>query len=174
MPRCSTPVATMLLLLAATAALAPGCASQDAGVTVSQFQQLKWLEGAWRGSGGAYAAFYEEYRSIDDSTIHMRSFSDSTLQAATDSSRFELRQGVVVSSRDGQTQYQAVMVQPDRIQFRRPGATSGGFTYTRNTPDQWTATLHPSAPGGAETVYVMRRLGPPVTAPGPAAEAQDR
>jgi hypothetical protein len=127
-------------------------------VTVAQFKQLKWLEGAWLGSGGNYPAFYEEYRAVDDSTIQMRAFSDSTFRKPTDSSRIELRGGIV--SQRGGSQYTASLVQPDRIQFLPPGAARGGFTFTRVSADQWTATLHPSAPGGRETVYVMRRLRP--------------
>jgi hypothetical protein len=129
-------------------------------VTVAQFRELGWLEGSWRGSGGGYSGFYEEYRAIDDSTIRMRAFSDSTFQTPTDSSRFELRDGVVVNTKGGQPKYRAVLVQADRIQFRPIGATAGGFSFKRDTPDQWTATLHPSTPGGAETVYVMQRIRP--------------
>ena len=152
------PAAPLLLIIGL--ALPPDLPGQQPApkVTVAQFKQLKWLEGAWLGSGGNYPAFYEEYRVLDDSTIQMRAFSDSTFRKATDSSRIELRGGVV--SQRGGSQYTASLLQPDRIQFLPPGATRGGFTFTRVAADQWTATLHPSAPGGRETVYVMRRLRP--------------
>jgi hypothetical protein len=35
----------------------------------SDFQKLRWLEGAWRGSDGGRGAFYEGYRFIDETTI---------------------------------------------------------------------------------------------------------
>ena len=128
-------------------------------VTLAQFRQLGWLHGAWLGGGGAYPAFYEEYRAVDDSTIQMRAFSDSTFHTVTDSSRIELRGGVVYN-RGSRSQYTAVLLQPERIQFLPPGASRGGFSFARVSADQWTATLHPSAPDGRETVYVMRRLRP--------------
>ena len=46
------------------------------------------------------------------------------------------------------------------VHFVREGAARGGFTCTRQSADQWTATLHASTPGGNETVYVMRRMRP--------------
>jgi len=66
-------------------------------VTREQFRQLEWIAGTWRGSGGAYPAFFEEYRILNDTTIKMRSFSDSTLRVATDSSTIEWRNGSVQS-----------------------------------------------------------------------------
>ena len=149
----------VLLLIA----IAVACSSREpeqqteqpapAPVTVSldEFRQLQWIAGAWRGSGGAYAAFYEEYRLVDDSTIQMRAFADSTFGAANDSSRIELRNGTVRSG-----DYVVVALTPDSIRFAQTGR--GGHTFTRTSADEWTATLHPSTTGGQATVYIMRRL----------------
>lgn len=130
---------------------------QAAPATLAQFRELDWLSGRWRGSGGAYPAFFEEYRLINDSTILMRGFADSTFRAATDSSWIELRKGIV-SKRGERAPSVAIELSTGRVRFAREGSERGGFTWTRVSPDQWTATLHPVTPGGAETVYVMRRM----------------
>jgi hypothetical protein len=126
-------------------------------VTRAQFADLQWITGTWRGSGGAYQAFFEEYRAIDDSTLGMRAFSDSTLRVATDSSTIEWRNGTI-QGRGGSSSYIVVELAPGSVRFMRAGATSGGHTFTRVSDDEWTATLHPGSPDGQPTVYTMRRI----------------
>ena len=74
---------------------AQGVAQEPAPVTLEQFRQMQWIVGSWRGSGGAYPSFFEEYHAVDDSTIQMRALSDSTFRAATDSSWIEFRNGAI-------------------------------------------------------------------------------
>jgi hypothetical protein len=144
-------ILTLILPVSLTAHLQPQ------RTTLAQFQELRWLSGAWRGSGGGYAAFFEEYRIVNDSTIQMRAFADSTFRAATDSSTIEWRNGMVFNRGSGARSI-AVEVRPGSIHFMREGASRGGFTFARVSADQWTATLHPSTADGHETVYVMRRV----------------
>lgn len=146
------PVASIIVLGACRAA------SQSPAATVSreQFKQLEWIAGTWRGSGGAYPAFFEEYRFVDDTTIRMRAFADSTLRTVTDSSVIAWRDGKI-QSRDNVV----VEFSPTSVRFKRPSATAGGHTFTRVSADEWTATLHPAQSGGQATVYVMRRIGAP-------------
>ena len=136
-----------------------GQQAEPAPVTVSlaESQQLHWIAGTWRGSGGAYPSFFEEYRVLEDSTIQMRSFSDSTLSVTSDSSRIEWRNGTI-RSRGGERAYAAVDFTATSIRFARPGVALGGYTFTHKSTDEWIATLHPSRPGGQATVYTMRRL----------------
>ena len=138
--------------------VAIACAKPRIDVTVEQFKQLQWIVGTWRGSGGNYASFFEEYRIIDDSTIAMRSFSDSTLAVATDSSTIELRGGEIRSRSADGSYYDASEFTPTSILFMRPGATTGGHTFFLVSDGEWTATLHPSDPQGQPTVYTMRRI----------------
>ena len=146
-------VGVILMLLAVT-----GCEAQHrASVTRPQFQSVRWLVGVWRGSGGAYPAFFEEYRLLNDSTIRMRAFTDSTLSVISDSSTIAWRDGAV-ESRSARSVYEAVEVTPTSIRFARQGAERGGHTFTRVSADEWTATLDPATPDGQPTVYVMRRL----------------
>jgi hypothetical protein len=126
-------------------------------VTLEQFSRLKWLAGAWQGSGGAYPAFFEEYRVIDDSTIAMRSFAGADLSKVTDSARIEFRNGTVYHRGHGAPKV-AVELSGSTVQFVPEGAPRGGFTFSRQSADLWTATLHSAQVGGHETVYLMRRL----------------
>ena len=161
------PYFAMLALAACTAAektdgdqsAAVTAQSTLASVTLQEFQQLRWIEGVWRGSGGNYPSFFEEYRVLDDSTIRMRAFSDSTRATVTDSSTIEWRNGSV-RSRSERSSYDAIEVTPVSIRFRRPGESQGGHTFQQVSPNEWTATLHPLQPQGQATVYVMRRIGP--------------
>lgn len=147
------------IALLACSSREPGQQAAPAPVTVSlaEFQQLHWIAGTWRGSGGAYAAFFEEYRVLDDSTIQMRGFSDSTLSVTNDSSRIEWRNGTIRSG-GGERGYVAVEFTATTIRFARPGVPLGGHTFAHKSADEWTATLHPSRPDGTTTVYTMRRL----------------
>jgi hypothetical protein len=138
-------------------ATTPQSAGAPAAVSLDAYQQVQWIAGRWLGSGGAYPAFYEEYRIVDDSTIQMRAFPDSTFTAATDSSWMELRNGEV-RKRGNNRAYVVIAISADSIRFAVPGMKQGGHTFTHTSADEWTATLHPSGSGGRATVYTMRRL----------------
>ena len=149
-------IGTLLALLVLPVAIA--CKKPGLDVTPEQFQQLQWIVGTWRGSGGNVDSFFEEYRTIDDSTIGMRSFADSTLAVISDSSTIELRDGVVRSRGADGSYYTGSEFTPSSIRFMRTGATSGGHTFSLVSDGEWTATLHPSEPQGEATVYTMRRI----------------
>ena len=150
----------LLIAFTLTLSLAPNAQEPQpsaVNVTRQQFRQLQWIAGSWRGSGGAYPAFFEQYRVVNDSTIGMRSFSDSTFRIATDSSVVEWRNGRV-QSRSARSTYIAVVFTPSTVRFARPGIAGGGHTFARVSADEWTATLHPGSPSGRPTVYTMRRI----------------
>lgn len=128
-----------------------------AHVTLEQFRKLRWLSGAWRGSGGAYPSFFEDYRVVDDSTIKQRSFTDLSLTKVSDSVSIEWRGGVVYDRGAGPASV-AVELTGNSVHFVPPGTGKGGFTFSRQSADLWTATLHPSTPGGQATIYLMRRI----------------
>lgn len=147
-----------VLLLATAAAVAPAVrpvSAQTADprpvtVTRTQFAGLRWLEGAWRGSGGSYAAFFEDFRWLDDSTVARRTFADSTLQEATETSEMVLRNGMLYTVRNGTRGAPAVLLSGDSLQF-------GPRTlWVRRSNDHWTAIL-----GGGRVVYELRRYRRP-------------
>jgi hypothetical protein len=147
----------ILLALGAVLATSVAGAQTQAKATRTSFKRLQWIVGSWRGSGGAFPSFFEEYRLVNDSTIQMRAFSDSTFRTATDSSMIEFRNGGI-SSRNARSSYVAIEVTPTSIRFIRPGMTTGGHTFSRVSADEWKATLHPAASGGAAVIYVMKRV----------------
>jgi len=151
---------TQLVLLSALL-LAPGAATAQqpapATVTLEQFKRLGWLAGVWQGSGGAYPAFFEEYRVLDDSTIAMRGFPSADLSKVSDSARIEFRDGMVYHRSEGGRNV-AVQLTASTVYFVPVGASRGGFTFSRQSADLWTATLHSAKEGGRETIYLMRRL----------------
>lgn len=148
------PSAAALLLGSIAISCTPKQA-QPPTVSVADFQQLRWLEGTWRGSGPGYPAFFEAYRVLDDSTMLMKSFTDSTLSVVNDSSVIALRGGTV-SSRSARSRYVVTELSAHRVRFVREGSTLG-HTFERVSDDQWTATLHAADAGGRATVYQMRR-----------------
>jgi len=150
-----------VLAIVASIAFAGSCGgaadSQPQQVSLEEFRRLGWIVGKWEGSGGAYPSFFEDYEWLDDSTMRQRNFPDSTFAAASDSSWIEWRGGRV-ANRSASSRSEGMLVAADSVQFRRAGATLGGYTWTKNSADQWTARIHAATEGGAETVYVLRRV----------------
>ena len=128
-----------------------------AQVTREQFAQLRWLEGTWRGSGASgteQAPFYERYRVVDDTTMAMESFSDSTLTTRTGESRIVLTGGRVLNRETGGDRSSgAVKVDASSIDFV---PVNRGFTYSWRrgaTKDEWTAVIG----AAGDRTYTMRR-----------------
>src|SRR5687767_16020153 len=59
--------------------------------TADDFRRLRWLAGRWQGFQPDGGKFYEEYRVVNDSTLAMFSYPDSTFGTPSDSSRVQLR-----------------------------------------------------------------------------------
>jgi hypothetical protein len=163
--------------LAALVVALPGCGEPEAGdvgseaapqsesaipapVTAEQFASLSWLIGEWRGSGGQYPAFYESYRRVNDSTIQMKAWADSTFAVATDSSEIAWRAGVVQSSGGGSVQNVLVRISGDSLHFAKVTGQGGDFVWARETPDRWTAILSPARAGDEPTIYRLERIRP--------------
>lgn len=150
----------MLSIALAATFRAEAQVAQPATVTAPQFASLRWLIGAWRGSGGQYPAFYEEYGWLNDSTIWQRSFPDSTFTKASDSSTVEIRAGRVTMSSGGRVQYDAIQLRGDTLRFARRGATVGGFAWLRESATLWIAVLDPPRGSTTPTIYRMARVRP--------------
>lgn len=113
--------------------------------TSADFQALRYLEGDWRGSGYEGGPFYESYRFVNDSTIEMTAWTDSTMTTAREHSQYMLRDGVIRTA-DGA---RLVRVDEDGHHFQ---AASYGWTFRQVGPDRWTARVGPS------TIYTMDRM----------------
>lgn len=153
-----------MVVFAATACLAGNAdreSPRSAQVSPVAFQDLRWLEGQWRGtSTGASAGekpFYEGYRFVDDSTIVTHHYLDSTLATVTDTGVVLLRGGEVVHQGGGAT-WAATRVGPGIIEFEPREAASNSIAWARNPDSGWTATLQ--AGNATPIVYRMERVGP--------------
>lgn len=140
--------AALALLIASPLALRAQSADP---IPVSQqaFDSLRWLEGAWRGSGGGYDAFFEDFRWVDDSTVLRHSYADSTLARVTETSEIRLRDGKAHQWRDGERRAGVVLLRNDSLQF------SSGVLWIRRSDDHWTAIL-----ANGRTTYELRRHTP--------------
>lgn len=142
------------------AAPATTAAVRPAAVSAEQFASLTWLIGDWRGAGGQYPAFFESYRMLNDSTIQMKAWADSTFTVATDSSEIALRAGIVQSSGGGKVQNVLVRMSGDSLDFAKVTGQGGDFVWAKETADRWVAVLGPARAGDEPTVYRMERARP--------------
>lgn len=127
-----------------------------ARVSRADLAGLRWLEGRWRGSGGSYPAFYEQYAFSGDSAIVKRGYPDSTFATPGDSSVIRLR-GDSLLSESERTRYLAIALAADSVVFAPLGNAANGFIWRRTSDTTWLATLTQS--GRAVTEYRMTRIG---------------
>lgn len=135
----------------------PAAESPLAGTyTPADFAHLRWLEGSWRGTMPSGGFFYERYHFVDDSTIVMHSYPDSSFGAPGDSSRITLRGSTVMH--DGSARSVATALDSQSVSFspERPG--SNHFTWTRESGDRWTASLRSGGQAPRITVYRLERV----------------
>jgi hypothetical protein len=128
--------------------------------TVADFRNLRWLEGRWRGFMPDGKTFYEQYRFLDDSTIAMHSFADSTFTRSTDSSRVQLRNSAVTSA--GLTAaWVATRLDSTGADFAPQRGVSNRFTWARESATRWNATLRWTDSDGRpqSVVYALHKLG---------------
>jgi hypothetical protein len=130
-----------------------------ATVTPAQFNSLRWLEGTWLGTQNGENPFYEGYRFINDSTIRTFTLQDSTARQPSDSGAIILKHGVV-SSGSGNTLYVVTALDSTSVHFEPVRNARNSFTWTRTSPDSWTATLQWTDQQGTpqQRIYRMRRL----------------
>jgi hypothetical protein len=132
-----------------------------AGVfTVDDFRRLRWMDGRWRGFMADGKTFYEQYRIIDDSTIAMAAFADSTFSKETESSRVQLRGGTV--SNDSRTaRWVATRLDSTGIDFAPHHGASNHFTWAQESPTAWNATIRwTDKEGRPQTVvYALHKFG---------------
>ena len=156
-----------LAVNAQPAASAAAAAVAAARVSLQQFRDLRWLEGTWRAQMPNGKYFYERYTRVNDSTIRIIHFPDSTLATPGEEEMIALRGGTVRHGR-------AVVIRLDAggVAFAAPPKTTPDFTFTPASAG-WTATIHhgPDQSGAPrQTVYRMQRYAAP--APQPAVERE--
>ena len=130
-----------------TAAPAP----PPALVTAAEFRDLRWIEGTWRGRMPDGQYFYERYTRLNDSTIQILHFPDSTLAASNEEDSITVRGGIM---RHGEAV--AIRFDSTGIDFAKPPRTTPQFSFAPAS-EGWTATIHGAA-NGQPVIYNMQRF----------------
>src|SRR5215510_8244470 len=127
----------------------------------SDFQKLRWVEGTWRGSNGGKGSFYEGYRFINDTTIEIEFFTDSTLSKISGKGMIRLSDKSIISG--GGSTFCAATTADDRsIHFALKQNDSNYFSWEKESNDVWLARIKNVDSQGRqiETVYRMERYKP--------------
>ena len=161
-------VAVLVGVLAPARVLAQGTGTPAAArLAVGDLARLQWIVGDWRGigiDGTLQAPFYERYRFADDSTLLVESFADSSWQAPTETTRWELRGGRLANPGPG-AQWIAVRLDARSIEFAPLARARNGFRWARlgsagGPAQEWRATISWSDAAGTrqQRAYRMERV----------------
>lgn len=156
----ASSAATASTATAQPASAAPAAAVTAGQFTLTDFATLRFLNGSWRGRLPDGTYFYERYRIVDDSTIAMQGFSDSTFKTASDSSRITLR-GTTIASEGATSRWEATRLDPTGVEFASTRNPGNGFAWHSESANLWTATIKSRGADGKTntTDYRMERVG---------------
>lgn len=147
--------AAIALSTSVAGAQAGNAAATPATVSAAQFREFQWIVGRWRGLGtgplASFGVFYEEYAMLNDSTMRMRTATDSTFTSFSDSTRFEFRGSTLRTVPARGTGSVALRIAGDSIQWTRT-------LYLRINNDTWRAVFPAREPGGTRPYYELKRV----------------
>jgi len=124
----------------------------------SDLKKLHWIEGRWRGDAPGQAPFFEQYRFVNDSTLEIAYFSDSSFANSSGRGRVYLSVGRVYHV-SGTGQWGASHIDDSGAFFVPERNASNSVSWEVKSPDLWTATLRSSATGQEQvTIYQMHRI----------------
>ena len=128
-------------------------------ITPAELAKLRWIEGAWRGTGGDVPTFYERYKFENDTTLLVETLADETLSKVSDQSRFELKDGHFSYSAEGSGSV-ATSLDDTSITFEPTGKSRNSFRWQRESENSWKAILKWTDKNSAakERIYSMERL----------------
>jgi len=144
-------LAVCSLALAAVAARQPSAAQPR--FTEQDFARLKWIEGQWVGTGYS-KPFYEAYRMVSPTKLEIQHFEDASFTKSTGGRSINLNGGRILYE-GGSSQRIAVRLTDTSIEFEQVDNAANGFSWTRRSPDAWTAVI--KVKGRADIVYEMTR-----------------
>jgi hypothetical protein len=129
-----------------------------ARVPPGSLKQLPWLLGTFRGTGAGSTpqeAFFERNSLLDDSTLIVLSFHDSTLTEA-DTTRYELRRDSLTNTGDGR--YIATAFSADSVTFGPLADVRNFFTWRRGDDSSWFAFIFPFGNSRDVRAFRMTRI----------------
>ena len=149
--------AALVLIIPASFMIA--CVASETGTntgnyTLADFRSLDWLQGDWRGAGGQ-RPFFEGYELVNDSTIRVHYYADSTRSAVRGTGSVHYSAGVIYHEADGAT-WAAVRLDSTGIHFAPREGASNTFRWTRLSDTTWEAVLR--FEDGSEARYEMSRI----------------
>lgn len=110
-------------------------------ITPDDLKRLRWIEGAWRGTGDAEPPFFERYRFDGDSALIVESFEDGTLGKVTETTRFEIRNGQF-GNWEGAARWAATQLDANSVTFEPAAGARNSFRWQRgDSADAWKAVL---------------------------------
>jgi len=125
------------------------------------FGKLRWVEGAWKATAPNERTYYQRYRFLNDSTIEITTYGDSTLSRETGGGRVYLSVGRVYHT-FGPGRWGATSIDTTGIYFVPQVNAQNTFAWSRQGPDTWTATMRSGYSGHERvTVYQMQRVKTP-------------
>jgi hypothetical protein len=128
--------------------------------TAEDLKKLRWIEGAWRGSGEGVPSFFERYRFENDSTLAVDSFENEKLEKVKDTTRFELKDGEFGGGNEG-SRWIASEIDDNSVLFVPVANARNSFRWAQVSKDEWKAVLNWPATAdkpARERVYKMERL----------------
>lgn len=158
-------VTRMLIVVIVAGSAMPHLAEAQRGqprtaFAVSDFAKLRFVEGTWTGTAPGERTYYERCRFADDTTVEITYYADSTFTHETGTGRLYLSVGRIFHTM-GPQRWGATHVDDDGVYFVPQSNAQNTFAWSRDSKDEWTATLR-SGFGGHDrvTVYKMRRAQP--------------
>jgi len=128
-------------------------------ISAAELAKLRWIEGAWRGTGDGQSPFFERYHFENDTTLVVESFADETLNKVTDVSRYELKDGQFSNQGEG-ARWRATQITDDVASFEPVAKARNSFRWQRESKDVWKAVLEWPATGSrpaGQRVYRLER-----------------
>jgi hypothetical protein len=135
-------------------------AAKPRRISTAELAKLRWIEGAWRGTGDIEKPFYERYYFENESTLVVEGLSDETLSKVTDTTRFELSDGSFGNLGEG-SRWVATALDDSSVTFEPVARTRNTFRWQRESKDAWKAILNWPATAdkpARQRVYLMERL----------------
>jgi len=153
-----TAAAIAMTALAMRSAGAQSLRNSSNPFGISDLGKLRWLEGTWRGTSPGESPVYERYHFVNDSTIEITYYSDSTLQRPSASGRVYLTVGRIYHT-FGPGRWGASRIDKSGVYFVPQVNARNTFSWVYESPNTWTATRRSGASGREMvTVYQMRRM----------------
>lgn len=119
----------------------------------SNFAQLKFLEGRWKGVGPDGKDFFDEYVLAEPTLFRSIRHADETFSKATDGSTVALKDGIITSTW-GQFTWKATSLSASKACFEPVNAPSS-FCWERVAQDIVTVTQRWTGSDGKEQSFIL-------------------